>query len=167
MKLLAALALSLLAGAAVAQAPVPKPGHYCLRTDIGAGESDEAEVLSEEKLDEGLDDRRVKIGKLGVDLDITEQGGRTYVSFSNYMPDNGQVVRNTEPSQARAQPDGSLAFTFTDNWRAPGRGTVKTEGQGVVLSIERTKPAEGFAGIYSARQFGEFKLNPGSCPPNR
>jgi len=157
------------APAAVAQDATPKPGHYCLRTDIGAGESDEAEVIaSEQKLDSGrLENRRSKLGRLGVDVDITETAGRTLVSFSNYMPDNGQIVRSTEPAPARRASDGTLSFTFTDNWKAPGQGVVKKDGDGLVLTITRTKPAEGFAGQYSDRQFGEFKLNPGTCPPNR
>ena len=158
-----------LAPAALAQGGVPKPGHYCLRTDIGAGESDEAEVIaSEQKLDAGrLDDRRSKLGRLGVDVDITETGSRTLVAFSNYMPDNGQIVRSTEPAAARRGADGALSFSFTDNWKAPGHGVVKKDGDGIVLTIIRTKPAETFAGQYSDRQFGEFKLNPGTCPPNR
>jgi hypothetical protein len=153
---------------ALAQPSTPRPGHYCVRTDIGTGESDEQEVIeSLQKLDEGLDTRRTKLGKLGVDVDITEEAGRTLVAFSNYMPDNGQIVRSTAPSPARRAADGSLAFTFTDNWRAPGRGVVRAEGDGVVLNITRTKPADTFAGQYSDRQFGEFKLNPGTCPPYR
>lgn len=163
------MALLLVAAPAVAQAPAtPRPGHYCLRTDIGVGESDEQEVVeSLQKLEGGLDNRRVKMGKLGVDLDITEEGGKVLASFSNYMPDNGQVVRTTAPSPTRRESNGALTFTFTDNWRAPGKGEVRVEGDGVVLIIERTKPADTFAGQYSDRQFGEFKLNPGTCSPNR
>lgn len=166
-----ALIAVLLAAApvALAQAPAPpKPGHYCLRTDIGAGESDEQEVVdSLQKLDGGLDNRRVRLGKLGVDLDLIEEGGRTLAAFSNYMPDNGQIVRSTAPSPTRRESDGALSFAFTDNWRAPGRGVVRPEGDGVVLTIVRTKTADTFAGQYSDRQFGEFKLNPGTCPPYR
>lgn len=169
MKLFIALAaVAAIAPVAAAQAPSPKPGHYCMRTDIGVGESDEQEVVeSLQKLDGGLDNRRVKLGKLGVDVDIAAEGARTLVSFSTYMPDNGQIVRSTAPNPAGRAADGALTFTFTDNWRAPGKGSVKAEGDGVVLSITRTKPADTFAGQYSDRQFGEFKLNPGTCPPYR
>lgn len=168
MKILFAAALIALAPAALAQGTSPRPGHYCLRTDIGVGETDEeAFIANSQKLDEGPANRRSKLGQLGVDLDILETGGRTFVAFSTYMPDNGQVVKSMEPGAARKAADGSLSFGFTDNWRAPGQGTVKTEGTGVVLTIARTKPADTFAGQYADRQFGEFKLNPGTCPPNR
>jgi hypothetical protein len=168
MKSVIAAFLIALAPAALAQATSPAAGHYCLRAELGVGETDEeALIASAQKLDEGLPNRRSKLGLLGVDLDITETAGRTYVAFSNYMPDNGQIVRSAEPGLARRAADGALTFSFTDNWRAAGTGTVRKEGAGVVLTIKRTKPADTFAGEYSDRQFGEFKLNPGTCPPNR
>ncbi len=156
-----------LAPAAVAQTPALKAGHYCLRTEIGGGESDEADLISSQKTEEDLTARKSRLGLLGVDVDITEAGGRTFVAFSNYMPDNGQIVRSLEPAPARRAANGALSFTFTDNWRASGQGEVRGEGDGLVLTISRTKPADTFAGQYSDRQFGEFKLNPGTCPPYR
>jgi len=168
MKTVLAAWLIALAPAALAQATSPRPGHYCLRTELGVGETDEeALIANSQKLDEGPQNRRSKLGLLGVDLDITEDAGRTFVTFTNYMPDNGQIVRTSTPAPARKAADGSLSFSFTDNWRAPGQGTVKVEGTGVVLTITRTRQADTFAGQYSDRQFGEFKLNPGTCPPNR
>src|SRR5688572_25179097 len=126
MKFVAAAFLIAVAPAALAQAAAPKPGHYCLRTELGVGQTDEeALIANSQKLDDGPQDRRSKLGLLGVDLDITEDAGRTYAAFSTYMPDNGQIVRSVAPGLARRAPDGSLAFTFTDNWRAPGRGEVK------------------------------------------
>lgn len=157
---------------AIAQPTTPAPGHYCLRTEIGVVHDDDdappaAPIAAPGgKLDEGLDDRRTKLGLLGVDVEISETGGQTLVAFSNYMPDNGQVVR-TDAVPATRRADGGLVFTFTDNWRAPGSGLVTREGDGVVLAIARTKEADTFAGQYSSRQFGEFKLHPGTCPTNR
>lgn len=168
MKIVLAAFLIALAPTVLAQATSPHPGHYCLRAEIGVGETDEeALIANSQKLDEGPQNRRSKLGRLGVDLDITEEAGRTFIAFSNYMPDNGQIVRTLAPEPARKAADGSLSFGFTDNWRAPGQGTVKVEGSGVVLTITRTKAADTFAGQYADRQFGEFKLNPGTCPPNR
>jgi len=71
------------------------------------------------------------------------------------------------PSPARVVRNGVLEFTFIDNWDAPGRGSVTPDGDGLVLRVERTGQSPSFAGRFAARQFGEFKLNPGVCAPNR
>ena len=165
---LALLGCVLAAPTAIAQQTTPAVGHYCLRTSIGVVEDDDDAPLAAVggKLDEGLEDRSTKLGLLGVDVEVSQKEGQTFVAFSNYMPDNGQVVR-TDAVPATRSANGALAFAFTDNWRAPGTGLLVAEDDGVVLSITRTKEADTFAGQYSSRQFGEFKLNRGTCPANR
>lgn len=165
------------ASASLSQAAGPAAGHYCLRTPIGGDfDEDELEALAfvpdeanadpKAKLGENEAGGPVRLGLLGVDLDIEVRGAQTFVGFSNYMPDNGQIVR-AEPAPARLRDDGALEFAFTDNWRAPGRGVVTREGEAVVLEISRLAEADTFAGRYAARQFGEFKLRRGNCPAYR
>jgi hypothetical protein len=167
------------ASSAQAQSAVPAPGHYCLRTAIGGvtAEDEAQEALEQRALNFSADAPAgaaevgqapgpVLLGPMGVDVEITDEGGQTMVGFSNYMPDNGQIVR-TDPVPAQPRAAGGLEFQFTDNWNTAGRGVVRSEGDGVVLTIARLGEADSFAGRYARRQFGEFKLNPGTCPPNR
>lgn len=170
-----ALLLAVATGAA-AQTNIAA-GHYCMREPIGGeAEPDEVAALAfvpgaaptdrDDKLGDNEANGPVGLGLLGADVDIEVRGGQTYVTFSNYMPDNGQIVR-AGPVVARGGAGGRLEFTFEDNWRTAGRGTITPQIDGLLLTIDRTAEAATFAGQYAERQYGEFKLRLGVCPAYR
>lgn len=170
--------------AAAAQPSQPEVGHYCLRTDImTADEDDEEEALEQMAFEFRADapqtepDSLEKMGDnelaesfglalLGVDVQVESVSGEPHVTFSTYMPDYRQTV-SAGPAPSRVLPNGALEFAFVDNWDAPGRGTLTPEGDGLVLKVSRTGESPSFAGRFAARQYGEFKVRPGQCAPNR
>jgi len=99
----------------------------------------------------------IPLGDFIMSVEITRKGGSYAVTIANQMPDNSQILE-AETGDASVLRDGSLAFSFTDNWENEGRARVYPTGK-VVLVM--TKRAETMNQI--GRNYGTFKVSNSDC----
>jgi hypothetical protein len=140
-----AAALGLLAVLAAVPAAAASPaGRDCLSTEIYASTDD------------------TPLGTADVGVRIAGRGDRLTITFENSMPDSGQVVM-FGPVPLIADGPGRYRFAFTDNWDAPGRGTLILSGRTAEVAIERTGPAPDIDGQNAGRNYGDWTLTRGRC----
>lgn len=99
----------------------------------------------------------ISLGDFIMSVEVSKKSGRYAVTIANQMPDNSQILE-MEASDASVLRDGSLAFSFTDNWENKGRARVYPTGK-VVLVM--TKRAENMNQI--GRNYGTFKVSKSGC----
>lgn len=85
------------------------------------------------------------------------------IDFEIYFPDADQSV-TAELVRCKITGDGTLAFSFTDNWGNQGKGTFLRSGKDGTLSIEEVKPLdEPGRGRNALRNYGDYELTKGRC----
>ena len=120
-----------------------RPGKYCSRDEVTTSSGDD-------------------LGEFAADAEIRQSGSTLTLSFSNGMPDSGQVVQ-TGRVALRPMPKGGFSFAFTDNWGAKGVGTLKQRRSGIRVDIKRTTEATDDWGNNAGRNYGAVVLHPAPC----
>jgi len=138
---IAALAVACLCASAASGAV--RPGKYCSRDEIQTSSGDD-------------------LGQAAADAEIKRAGSSLTLSFSNSMPDSGQVLE-TGPVRLHPTAKGAFSFQFTDNWGARAAGTLKPTRTGIRIDIERTGKASDDWGDNAGRNYGRTDLKPAPC----
>jgi len=120
-----------------------KPGTYCSREELKTSAGDD-------------------LGEWAADAEIKRTGSAWTLSFSNGMPDSGQIVE-TGIVKLRKSPNGEFHFRFTDNWGAKGVGTLKQTRTGINVDIKRLTDASDDWGNNAGRNYGPADLIPAPC----
>ena len=100
----------------------------------------------------------IPLGDFIMSVEVRRKSGRYAVTIANQMPDNPQVLE-AEASDATVLRDGSLAFSFTDNWENKGRARVYRTGKVVLVMIKRAETL----GNQIGRNYGTFNVSHSGC----
>lgn len=141
----------------VLSGPVPM-GEYYLRDrfSTAATPADDKEEADDEKSDGPCYHVCVKVhGTPSAPL----------IDFEIYFPDSGQSV-TAESVRCKAATDGTLTFSFTDNWGNLGKGKFDRYGEEATLNVEDVKSTDEPGWNRNAlRNYGEYQLTKQKCGP--
>ncbi len=84
------------------------------------------------------------------------------VDFEIYFPDSGQSV-TAELVRCKTAGEGTLEFTFMDNWGNKGKGRLDRSGEEATLNVEEVKAIEPGWGRNALRNYGEYELTRQKC----
>jgi hypothetical protein len=86
-------------------------------------------------------DKKYLNGQAVFQLNVLQEGGTITVDFDAvYNDGHGCAPEGSGP--ARVVDQNTLTFTFTDTSNNAGSGTIRREGEGVVISINPTRVAD-------------------------
>ncbi len=104
----------------------------------------------------------VPIGFFEMTAELRQKGNRFFVSFSNHMPDSGQILEvNDIP--AKKTVEHTYSFRFTDNWGNRGKGSLHLKNETADIDIDVTKPTSDPWGKNALRQYGAYTLTKADC----
>ena len=142
-KSIAGAALVLACVATSSASGAVRPGKYCSRDAVTTSSGDD-------------------LGEATADARIKRTGSALTLSFSNSMPDSGQILETGQVA-LHPMPNGDFSFRFTDNWGAAGAGVLKRTRTGIRIDIRRIGKASGDWGDNAGRNYGPADLKPAPC----
>ena len=101
----------------------------------------------------------IPLGYFRMAAEVSVRDGRTFVSFSNVMPDSQEMLM-AEDEPATVGADGILWFRFVDGWGNSGAGAFGPDGR---LSLAMVKRSDDWLGANIGRNYGVFRLTADAC----
>jgi len=86
-------------------------------------------------------DKKFLDGQAVFQMSLEQTGNQVSVFFSAGYSDGHGAAPEADGS-GKVTPKGTIEFTFEDNFKNAGAGTINRSGDGVILSIKTTRVAD-------------------------